>query len=306
MSKNACPPLQTRCGGACVNLLTAKHHCGECGLVCAGTATCQNGICVAGGAYREVRRFGASDLNQPFGITVDRQGVLYVTDDFPDRIVKLTGDGDVITSWPTVGANPTGIEITPAGELYACNFDSNNVQTYSNNGTAEHSFPTAERPSGLAIGPGGVVYVVPFSEAAVQIFNLAGDLIGRWSGFQYGFNRPTRVAAAPNGDVYVTNHGSQDVVWVSAAGEVQGRWGGNGPGWISFPHGVTVDAAGFVYVADRGNYRVQKYTASGDFVGAFGDFARPDVIIDVAVSRTGMVYVTLPLNDHVIVQFEPD
>ena len=49
-------------------------------------------------------------------------------------------------------------------------------------------------------------------------------------------------------------------------------WGsyGSGPGNLSGPWGVTVDAAGFVYVAEQGNHRVSKFTSEGAFISSWG------------------------------------
>ena len=46
------------------------------------------------------------------------------------------------------------------------------------------------------------------------------------------------------------------------------QWGtfGSGPGQFKQPAGVATDGAGFVYVADTGNNRVQKFTTAGAFV----------------------------------------
>ncbi len=56
-------------------------------------------------------------------------------------------------------------------------------------------------------------------------------------------------------------------------------WGGLGdkPGQFNEPFDVAVDARGFVYVTDVRNRRVQKLTADGDFVLAFGQqqFEKP-------------------------------
>lgn len=49
-------------------------------------------------------------------------------------------------------------------------------------------------------------------------------------------------------------------------------WGGKGeaPGRFSEPFDLAVDRAGFVFVTDVRNHRVQKFTADGRFVAAFG------------------------------------
>ena len=50
------------------------------------------------------------------------------------------------------------------------------------------------------------------------------------------------------------------------------QWGtsGSGDGQFNNPTAVAVDADGYVYVTDSGNYRVQKFTASGVYVTQWG------------------------------------
>jgi len=47
---------------------------------------------------------------------------------------------------------------------------------------------------------------------------------------------------------------------------------GNGPGQLLQPRGISLDPSGFVYVADTGNHRIQKYDSEGNFLGEIGGF----------------------------------
>lgn len=46
------------------------------------------------------------------------------------------------------------------------------------------------------------------------------------------------------------------------------RWGtkGSGPGQFSTPHGIAIDAKDNVYVADRGNNRIQVFDSNGKYL----------------------------------------
>ena len=76
------------------------------------------------------------------------------------------------------------------------------------------------------------------------------------------------------------------------------KWGGFGTlsGRFNTPVGVTVDAAGNVYVADRMNHRVQKFTSDGTFLTAWGSLGSADgqftEPFGVAVDAAGNVYVS--------------
>ena len=98
------------------------------------------------------------------------------------------------------------------------------------------------------------------------------------------------------------------VVW-----EIRGL--GDGPRQFNYPETLAVDGDGFVYVADRGNSRVQVFDADGTFVRQIGgrdrdgsgdrdrsglDFAR-----QVAIGPDGLLYVC-DSNDHQIEVFDRD
>ena len=306
---NACASNQTRCAGACVNLKTAKGHCGECGNACAGTATCKQGVCVAGGEYALVRSWEPT-LPSPYGIAVNRVGNVYATYPAVSQIWKFTGDGVEVDFWDAgLGAYPTGIDVNAAGLVFASLTDDRAVQRYTSDGSPDGpSFPVIDAPFGLAVNShSGDIYVAaPVDDPGViKRYAADGTLIEIWGPPDIPFGQPFGVAVAPNGDVYVTDWLLNRVQWFSATGVPRGEWGegGDGDGQFTAPLGVTVDAAGFVYVADQGNDRVQKFTASGGFVGAFGGDSIPTPL-DVAVSRTGMAYVTD--DGGVIVQIQPD
>ena len=85
-------------------------------------------------------------------------------------------------------------------------------------------------------------------------------------------------------------------------------WGGHGTGPSQFesPNGIATDVSGFIYVADEGNNRIQKFSSNGKFVlqwgttgSGAGQFNHPTC---VAVSQTGKVYVGDWMN-HRIQQF---
>ena len=67
------------------------------------------------------------------------------------------------------------------------------------------------------------------------------------------------------------------------------------PGTFKEPRGIAVDSGGNVYVADTGNYRIQKFTANGVFISGWGTegsarrrFREPTAI---AADSAGSIYV---------------
>jgi peptidylamidoglycolate lyase len=107
------------------------------------------------------------------------------------------------------------------------------------------------------------------------------------------FNRPTAVAVSPDGSFYVSDgYRNTRVMKFSAEGKFLFEWGtkGSGPGQFDLPHGVALDAAGHVYVADRQNSRVQVFDPMGRYLKQWTgtQLGRPYA---VAVDQHGNAYV---------------
>jgi DNA-binding beta-propeller fold protein YncE len=166
------------------------------------------------------------------------------------------------------------------------------------------------RPHGITIGPDDAVYCTDDTDHTVRKYTPEGRLLltlgtsGRPSNtgatsvdyreiLRAGppFNYPTNLARAADGTMYITDgYGNARVHKFSPDGELLQSWGepGAGPGQFHVPHGIAIDAAGTVYVADRENSRLQRFTPHGEFIDQWTDVARPS---EVFIDRVGNVFV---------------
>jgi sugar lactone lactonase YvrE len=98
------------------------------------------------------------------------------------------------------------------------------------------------------------------------------------------FNQPSDVAIAPNGDIFVADgHGGNSnarIVKFSKDGTFVKAWGkkGSRPSEFDTPHALAMDSSGRLFVADRGNNRIQIFDQSGQFVAEWKQFGRPSGI----------------------------
>ena len=107
------------------------------------------------------------------------------------------------------------------------------------------------------------------------------------------FGGPSGVAVAADGSIYVSDgYDNSRVVKFSATGEFLFDWGkkGSGPGEFNLVHAVALGAQGRVYIADRGNARIQVFTSEGKFLAEWKSEAlgRPWAL---ATGADGFLYV---------------
>ena len=118
------------------------------------------------------------------------------------------------------------------------------------------------------------------------------------------FVGPTDLVVAPNGDIFVADGhaalalgggefygfaksdggGSRmRILRFAKDGTFIKAWGqeGSGPGAFNVPHGIAMDSTGRLFVADRGNNRIQIFDQDGKFLAEWKQFGKPcGVFID--------------------------
>jgi streptogramin lyase len=109
------------------------------------------------------------------------------------------------------------------------------------------------------------------------------------------FSGPADVVVAPNGDIFVADGHVADstvgrVVKFSKNGAFIKAWGkrGKGPGEFDTPHAIAMDSQGRIFVADRGNNRIQIFDQDGNYIDQWFQFSRPS---GVFIDKNDMIYV---------------
>ncbi len=101
------------------------------------------------------------------------------------------------------------------------------------------------------------------------------------------FNEPCDVITAPNGDIFVADgHSGQGdnpppgstgrIVKFTKNGKYSKEWGriGTAPGEFRTPHALAFDSKGRLFVADRGNHRIQIFDQEGKYLDSYHQFGR--------------------------------
>ena len=154
-------------------------------------------------------------------------------------------------------------------------------------------------PHGLAVDSNDDIWLTDVGLHQVFKFSHDGELLlelgeRRIPGTDTRhFNLPTDVAVLDDGGFFVSDgYGNSRVLKFSSDGDFEFEWGikGSAEGDFDLPHGLALDGASRLYVADRRNSRVQLFDREGSFIA---EWARDKVgrPYGIAVDEAGKVFV---------------
>ena len=169
--------------------------------------------------------------------------------------------GEVLTSFGAgLFVTPHGFHVDTDGNVWVTDFAGNEA------GTKGHQI--------IKFSPEGEV-LMRLGEAGV-----AGSGPGQ-------FNQPCDVITASNGDIFVSDgHSGQNddppagstgrILKFDSNGNFIKEWGEVGfrPGQFRTPHAMEFDSQGRLYVADRGNHRIQIFDQEGNLLEIYKQFSR--------------------------------
>lgn len=161
-------------------------------------------------------------------------------------------------------------------------------------------------PHGMYVDPRGNVWLTDAATARtglkgnqVHKFSPEGELLmslgiaGVSGSGHYFFNAPNDVLVAPNGDIFVADGHSANtdnrIVKFNSRGEYLMEWGSVGAeaGEFRVPHALAMDSQGRLFVADRGNSRIQLFDQQGNHISTWTQFGRPS---DLYIDANDMLY----------------
>lgn len=204
-------------------------------------------------------------------VATDSRDRVFVFSRGPGRLLVFNPDGTLVAEWDaTVFVRPHGITIGPDDAVYCTDDCGHTVRKFSPRGELLFTLGGHGQPSDTGA-----------TSIDFRTIAHAGP----------PFHYPTNLAVAPDGSLYVSDgYGNARVHKFSPDGRLLFSWGepGGGPGQFRVPHGIAIDRAGTVYVADRENSRIQLFGPDGEFVSEWTDLARPS---QVFIARDGRFYV---------------
>lgn len=135
-------------------------------------------------------------------------------------------------------------------------------------------------PHGLTIDSEDNIWLTDVGLHQVFKFDASGNLLmslGEKSVSgedEAHFNMPTDIAIASDGSFYVSDgYRNSRITKFSEDGKFISSWGNKGmdAGEFDVPHSLALDSRGRIYVADRGNARIQIFDETGQFIEEWKD-----------------------------------
>jgi hypothetical protein len=266
---------------------------------------------IVAGSFENYGEFGdggaatAATLFQPAGLAVDATGDLFIADGgdnvvreiTPDGTIRLfagdgtagdAGDGGQATSAEL--DDPQAVAVDASGDVFIADTDSNEVREvtpdgtihdFAGDGTAGYSgdggsAADAElgQPSGVAVDADGNVYIADSSNNVIRRVDAADGTISTVAG-DYAADQGN------NGD-----------------GGYSGDGGSATSAQLDDPQGVTLDAAGDLFIADTFNDAIREVTPTGTISTVLNGLAVPTAV--TVDNSTATVYIADTGNNRIL------
>ena len=281
-------------------------------------------------------------LHTPKGVALDGAGNLYIADSENHRIRRVDGTGSIATiagmgergyggdgapAGAAQLAEPTGVVLDGAGNLYIADAGNHRIRRVDSSGIITTVAAGLHNPGGVAVDHSGNLYIADTQNHRVRRVDPSGNLTTIAGIRERGFsgdgglavgaqlNFPGGVAVDGSGNLYIADtwndrirrvDGATTITTVAGIGKGSDS-GGSGPAaeaTLNGPQGVAVDGSGNLYIADTWNHRIRRVDISGVLAtiagtgqGGFGGdgglaaTAQLNYPTGVAVDDEGKVYV---------------
>jgi len=252
-------------------------------------------------AFSARRGNDTSGVTWPAAMILKDSTVLWVADGLNDCIKKFDTQGNLLLRFGSHGSDsghfdqPCGIALDGKNRLWIVDRRNDRIQVYDTTGNFLFGFGShgtdsgkLDQPYGIAIvvnpqtksgrllrGLQGLVWITDAKNNQIQVF----DSLGNWKKTikrpdSLGFDTPTGICTDKHGDIFIADTKNNRIVELNPFGKRLFTFGTQGDSLCQFqnPTGVASSPGGhYLYVADMGNRRVQRFTViRGDTLGGGG------------------------------------
>ena len=240
------------------------------------TTIAGGGLVPAGGANEGSLGTFVS-LTAPRNLALDGYGSIYISDFGANCVYRLSQEGSLTTvagsgthgfSGDGMAATraqlyyPTAIAIDRQGAMYIADSQNHLIRKVVNGVIS--SIARAATPTGLAIDTFGTLYVADRSAGEILTFPVGGRATALNLGARdLAFGPDGYLYAADGAVVRRVSFSGPSTVVAGGATLASGDMGDATLARLNHPSGVTADASGNIYIADRDNHRIRRVGVDG-------------------------------------------
>ena len=232
--------------------------------------------------FRPVLSFGEQILKKPWGVAVNEQDEIAVSDIGNHKIHLFKSDGTHIKSFGGKGAQHGEVNF-PSGTVYhgdsiiVAEQNNHRVQVLSRQGgylhyvgrkgSLDHQLSS---PTGLSIDSDDNIIVADRGNKLIKFFSADGQFLNKL-GTEGSFTEPWH-CIQHNNYLIVSDYSDHSIKCFDRKGNFLYKFGmkGNEDGEFNRPECLSMDKAGHLMVCDILNHRIQVFQLSGKFVAKFG------------------------------------
>ena len=253
------------------------------------------------------RGSGLGEFENPWGVAVNKDGEIAVTDVYNHRVQVFTDEGKLLLSFGNHGSDegqfsyPRGVAYERDANLLVVDNGNNRIQQFSRTGQYIRTFRAGGElhgelsyPCRISSCSNGNIVVADRHNKRVVVFSPEGRVLLKLK--DHGLD-PYHCIYHDNRFIVSDAKGSCIKVF-SEQGEFLYQFGGKGDGNGEFDEiiGLAIDKSGRLVVCDSDNHRIQFFELDGTFCREFGvkskstgNFSEP---VSVAVLKDGKFAVT--------------
>jgi RHS repeat-associated protein len=195
--------------------------------------------------------------------------------------------------------HPADVAIDSKGNLWVVDKANNRIEQFTEGGGSPKAFGSLgstggklSSPSGIVIDPSGNIWVTDTGNTRVEEFNEKGEFVGT---FGTNVNKTKVESGGTQAEKNLCTAASKNVCQAGTAGELEGQ--------MKEPMGIAASAGGNLFVVEKGNGRVEKFSPSGAILANFGTpgsgTAQLKEPTSVAVAPDGSLWVADTGNNRI-------
>lgn len=228
---------------------------------------------------------GDGQFNEPWGVAVDTQGTIFVSDTWNGRVQVFNADGVFLRKWgffnttngelgdPNALFGPRGIEIDLDGNVLVADTGNKRIVRYTPVGALVDQMGGGgviagrfDEPTDVAVDPSdGSIYVADAWNRRIQKFGPDFTFIEEWAvpGWESReiYHKPA-ITVLANGDLYATDPQFYRVFVFDRTGVLNSTFGryGTDANRFGLPNGIAADLPNAsVVIADADNARIMVF-----------------------------------------------